>query len=236
MSHSLLSTTECCHRHHLQRYSPPDERAALFQEQAAERHQREAAAQRRAQERRAAAVESKRRAAQLLDDRRAARHALEAAADAERARAWRARRLAAVVRAVTVLGAGLAAARRLHEARVHSQEAEAAAVVIQKCYRVSSACARHWKDTLAAIFMLPCLLIHQHITQTMQAHLQRRQFLRQKRAATLLQRAYRRRLAGGLEGRRRATAAILLHFLCESRGMPMLRVAVRRLQRTGGLD
>lgn len=89
-----------------------------------------------AQERHAAALTSKQRAAEPIEERRAARHAREAALDAERARAWRAARLAAVVRSLSALSGGLAAARRLEEARVRMQEQEAAVLVIQKCWRV----------------------------------------------------------------------------------------------------
>lgn len=102
-------------------------------------------------------------------------------------------------------------------------------------------------------------MANHHCALLSQAHAQRREFLRQKAAAISLQSAYRRYLqrgrggtaaagggtagggssvtAGGsggcLDARRRAAAGIIVHFLCELRGMNHIKVAVRRLQRTG---
>jgi len=117
--------------------STGEQRAALAIRQAAERRQHEERVRLQAEQRRADAIDAKKHAAQLLDERRGARHAREAAAEAERARAWRARRMAGIVRAIATLAAGLEAARKLQEARMHMQQEEEAVLVIQKCYRVS---------------------------------------------------------------------------------------------------
>jgi hypothetical protein len=102
--------------------------------------------QQQAEQRSGEALEAKLRSARLLEERRAARHAREAATDAERLRAWRATRLAAAARAASALSAAVAEARARREARAQAKATQPlaqAAVVIQTCWRVRRVLCLH---------------------------------------------------------------------------------------------